>query len=274
MRKVNRITSFEACEGFVRGFCCDNTFSDPMLSNEEQIKNNLINAIERPESHLVIGVFDERQMVGLFSFLVLEEERYLEMLAGLSRDGEAYREMLAYLQARFPSYTADFVFNPNNALLYDLLKRRGAALEAEQQKMVLAGTVPDVDLSGVEQLTETYIPSYLNIHNTDVYWTGEKILEATDRFRTFVAIENGAVVGYLDVTCSFEENEVFDLLVQKEHRRKGYGRKLLAKALERNKPNGMMLLVDIENEPAIHLYESMGFEKAEHQNSIVAHFQV
>lgn len=275
MRQIKIITSFDGCEGFVRGFCRDNAFSDPMLSNDEQIRCNLRKAIEKPEDHLVIGVFDGQKMVGLFSFLALGEEKYLEMLAGLSRDEEAYREMFGYLHERFPSYSADFVFNPHNRLLYDLLKQRGAEFETEQYKMVFAShDVPHIDTSGVEMLTEKTIPSYLAMHNTDLYWTGDKVIGAADRFRTFVAVEDGQAVGYVDVTHCFEENEPVDLLVKEGHRRKGYGRKLLAKALEMNAPKGMMLLVDIDNEAAIRLYRSLGFEKAENQNSLTAHCQV
>ncbi len=275
MRQIKNIASFDECEAFVRGFCHNNAFSDPMLSNDEQIKHNLIKAIENPKDHVVLGVFDGRRMVGLFSFLALAEEKYLEMLVGLSRDEEAYGRIFEYLDEHFASYSADFVFNPNNRLLYDLLRRRGAEFETEQYKMVFAShDVPQIDTSGVELLTEKTIPSYLAMHNTDLYWTGGKVIEAADRFRTFVAVENEQVVGYLDVTHCFEENEPFDLLVQAEHRRKGYGRKLLAKALERNAPKGMSLHVDIDNEPAIRLYESLGFKKAENQNSITSHYKV
>ncbi len=272
MKQIKIITSFDECEAFVRGFCRDNAFSDPMLSNGEQIKRSLIKSIEKPKDHLVLGVFDGRQMAGLFSFLVLTEEKYLEMLAGLSCDKDAYSEMFAYLRGHFASYSADFVFSPNNRLLCQLLRRQGAEFETEQQKMVFSSPdVPHMDTSGIELLTEKYIPAYLKIHNTDLYWTGEKVIEATDRFRTFVAIEGETVVGYVDATHCFEENEPVDLLVQADHRRKGYGRKLLVKALEKNAPKKMTLLVNVDNEPAIRLYESLGFEKAENQNSITAH---
>ncbi len=46
------------------------------------------------------------------------------------------------------------------------------------------------------------------------------------------------------------------------------------KALEMNKPKGMMLLVEIHNEAAIHLCESVGFEKADHQNGVTAYLQI
>lgn len=45
-------------------------------------------------------------------------------------------------------------------------------------------------------------------------------------------------------------------------------------ALETNRPKGMTILVDIDNAPAIRLYKSTGFEKVEHQNSLVAHLQL
>ena len=64
---------------------------------------------------------------------------------------------------------------------------------------------------------------------------------------------------YFDVTKNNEENEPFDLLVKADSRRLGWGRKLLAKAIEANQPKGMMLIVDVDNAPAIALYRSMGF---------------
>ncbi len=144
----------------------------------------------------------------------------------------------------------------------------------EQQKMVLKAFVPGSDTSGVQLLSPNNAQAYFDIHNQDMYWTGEKVAAAQDRFRTFLAIDHGKVVGYLDVTYTFDENEPFDLLVLPEYRRKGWGRKLLAKALEMNEPKGMMLLVNVDNEPAIKLYSSMGFEKEEGSNSLLAQLKI
>ena len=119
---------------------------------------------------------------------------------------------------------------------------------------------------------DQYAEQYCAIHNKDMYWTGEKVMQAQDRFHTFLAIRDGRVVGYIDVTCTFKENEPFDLFVPEEYRRMGYGRKLLAKALEANAPNAMSVLVDADNVPAIRLYASMGFAKK--QNILTAHWTV
>lgn len=271
---IQRVEAYEQCSRFIEGFYGDPAFSDPMLSDEEQLKNNLINALRKTDSHAVLGVYRQAEMVGLFSFLTLREEQYIEMLVGLSRDSEAYTDIITYLEQHYPSCNADFVFNPNNYLLKEALAQKSAQFETEQQKMVLTQSTPRVDTADIELLSEPYMQQYLAIHSQDVYWTGEKVAAAAEKFRTLLAIEDGKVVGYIDVTHCFEENEPFDLFVLESHRRKGCGRKLLAKAIYMNKPNGMILMIEADNIPAIRLYESMGFEKAENQNSLSAHWRI
>ena len=125
-----------------------------------------------------------------------------------------------------------------------------------------------------QEFSEQYAAEYCVIHSRDVYWTGEKVAAAPERFRIFLAIDGGRVVGYLDVTHCFEENEPYNLFVLPEYRRRGFGRKLLAAALECNRPKGMMLLVDTDNVPAIRLYASMGFQTVRGQNSLTAHWEI
>lgn len=271
---IRIIKTYDECRDFAFGFNDDLHFSDPMLCHEEQFQNNLVGSIEKPDKHCVLGIYREEQMIGLFAFLVLRDEHYIEMLVGLSREKEAYLEMFHYLKHHFPGYSADFVFNPGNFILKELLELYNADFEPEQQKMVLGTPVLGLDTTGVELLSEKYKEPYCAIHNKDMYWTGEKVAQAQDRFRTLLAIHDGKVVGYMDVTYTFKENEPYDLLVLEEYRRMGYGRKLLAKALEMNQPNGMMLLVDVDNDPAICLYESMGFVKVQGQNNLMAHWTV
>ena len=136
------------------------------------------------------------------------------------------------------------------------------------QKMVLVDQNLDVDTMGVEVLSEPYWEQYKAIHGKDVYWTAERVIEAPYKFRTLIAIDGQKVVGYMDVTHCFDENEPFDVWVEPPYRRRGWGRKMVAKAIELNRPKDMMLLVDVSNEPAINLYESMGFVKVKGQNNL------
>ena len=270
---IQIIKSYDECREFASSFQGDPNFSDPMLSDEEQVQCNLINAIDRTDRY-VLGVYQDATMIGLFTFLVLRDEQYIEMLVGLSRDKEAYLEVFRYLEQCYPGYSADFVFNPGNYLLKELLDLRNAEYEPEQQKMVLGTPVLGIDTTGVELLSEQYTEQYCAIHNKDMYWTGEKVVQAQDHFRTFLAIHDGKVVGYMDVTYTFKENEPFDLLVLEEYRRMGFERKLLAKALEMNEPNGMMVLMDVDDASSICLYESVGFSEVQGQNNLTAHWTV
>lgn len=270
---IRQLTSLDGWQAFVEDLCDDPDFSDPKLSDAEERWNKLVSALNRPDKR-ALGIYRGGEPTGLFAFLVLPEDRYLEMLVGLSREAGAWEEIAAWLRERYPGWQADFVFNPNNTLITALLERLGAELFPEQQEMVFAGTAADADTAGVELLSEPYREQYFAMHSKDVYWTGERVVVAPERFRTFVAVEAGAVVGYLDLTVGLKENEPVDLLVRKEARRRGWGRKLLAAALEANRPAGMRLLVDTDNEPALRLYGSMGFVRVEGKNNRTASWQI
>lgn len=271
---IEMLQSIHQCREFVGEFYADPQFSDPMLANAEQFQRNLANCIEKPEQHLALGVYSNGQIIGLFTFLVIKEEGYMEMLVGLSRVQEAYEEMFRYLEQHYPGYDVDFVFNPKNHIMKQLLEARGAEFEPEQQKMVFVGPVLETDTAGVEVYSATYQADYMDIHNKNTYWTAEKVVSALDRFRVLVAVHEGHVVGYLDVTHCFDENEPYDLLVLEEYRGMGYGRKLMVKALELNGAKGMMLMVDVDQIPAIGLFESVGFEKVDNQSNLTAYWKV
>ncbi|NJE74870.1 hypothetical protein E0L15_09685 [Pseudoflavonifractor sp. SW1122] len=132
---IRSIRTMDECMEFARGFHGDAHFSDPMLSNEEQFQTNLVQCVEHPDQHCALGVYLGEQLIGLFTFLVLPEERYLEMLVGLSRDRRAYAEMFRYLERHYPGYSADFVFNPRNHLFcYQLGYLRKGMLSLGQMR--------------------------------------------------------------------------------------------------------------------------------------------
>lgn len=270
---IKPVGSYADCREFAESFQADTDVSDPMLSTEEQIRCNLEKAFTRPNRQ-ILGVYQDGQLAGLFVLLVLDEDKYLEMLVGLSREAQAYRELMEYLARNYPGWEADFVFNPRNGLLKATLEDVRAEFEQEQQKMVFSGSVIPGDSTGIQEFSEQYAAEYYVIHSRDVYWTGEKVAAAPERFRIFLAIDGGRVVGYMDVTHCFEENEPYNLFVLPEYRRRGFGRKLLAAALECNRPKGMMLLVDTDNVPVIRLYASMGFQTVRGQNSLTAHWKI
>lgn len=258
---------------FIRTCNADPDFRDPMLLTEQQLRRNLLDAPENPNTR-VLGTFEGETLTGVFALLVLEDERYLELLAGLSRSAAAYDELLAHLQSAYPGYQADFVYNPRNRLLQTALEALDAEFEPEQQKLVLRKHAPYVPDARIVPYRPEFRAQYLALHTGDRYWTGERVLAAPEIFRVLLAIEDGAVSGYIDLTHNSTENEPYDLFVCEESRRRGLGRALLSAAVQENRPNGMSLLVDIDNAHAIRLYESQGFARAEGENNITAHVRL
>ena len=251
----------------------DPDYRDPMLLTHDQLRRNLLCAPEEADKR-VFGTFEDGTVTGVFAFLVLEDERYLELLAGLSRSAAAYDELLAHLQSAYPGYQADFVYNPRNRLLQTALEALDAEFEPEQQKLVLRKHAPYVPDARIVPYRPEFRAQYLALHTGDRYWTGERVLAAPEIFRVLLAIEDGAVSGYIDLTHNSTENEPYDLFVREESRRRGLGRALLSAAVQENRPNGMSLLVDIDNAHAIRLYESQGFARAEGENNITAHVRL
>lgn len=269
---VTVTSEIEKYVAFARQINADKDYSQPLLDSD-LIEEKLERAVHNTDDR-VLAVFDKEKIIGLFVLLAIDDEKYVEVTMGLSKSQCAYIELFDYLSQYFNGYQIDFSFNPCNEILRNILKTKNALFREEQQKMVLKQILEIDDISGIELIDDKYIRGYLAIHDTSNYWTGERVLEEPDRFYVLVATEENNVVGYLDLTKNYKENEPYDVFVKDEYRRKGYGKKLLAKAIELNNPKGMSLMVDVDNVPAIRLYTSMGFDKVEGQNCVYATWNV
>lgn len=78
-----------------------------------------------------------------------------------------------------------------------------------------------------------------------------------------VAKEKEKILGYVGMYISFEEGEITNVAVLKDAQNSGIGKSLLEKAFEEAFVLGVervVLEVRVSNEPAIHLYQKMGFE--------------
>jgi ribosomal protein S18 acetylase RimI-like enzyme len=121
--------------------------------------------------------------------------------------------------------------------------------------------------------SDKYKEQYVNLHLKEAYWTGDKVLSAFNKFRVILAIKDNKVVGYIDITHKYEENEPYDVFVKEEYRNMGIATDMLSYAIELDKNKRIMLLVDIDNEIAIRLYEKLGFKKVK-GNNITAHLKI
>ena len=265
---IQKIHSFDEYEGFIRELAGHPLYSDPHFTYD---KDNLYRSLKAKDEY-TFAVLENGTTVGLFVWIVLPDDRYIEMLIGFTKKEEAFTEMLSYMEQNYCGYHMNFVFNPLNAAISRPLKMKGATFDPEQQKMLLTGPTPNVSTNQIELLSEKWTEQYCNLHNVDTYWTAERILSAQDSFRVLLAIKDGQVQGYLDVQYCYEINEIYDLFIKPEASQQGYELALLGKAIELNKPHQMMVVVDVDAKAEIELYTAAGFNKMEGQNSITASY--
>ncbi len=266
---IQEIHSLEEYEAFIGELAEHPFYSDPHFTYD---KENLYRSLQAKDKS-IFAVSENGTTVGLFSWLILPDDRYIEMIIGFTKEEKAFTEMLSYMEKNYCGYHMDFVFNPLNAAIFRPLKMRGAAFDPEQQKMILTGPTPKVSTGPIELLSEKWKKQYCDLHNADTYWTAQRILSAQDRFRVLLAIKDGQVQGYLDVQCCHEVNEIFDLFIRPDALQQGYELALLVKAIELNRPHQLMVVVDKDAKAEIELYTAAGLQKMEGQNSITASYQ-
>lgn len=94
MISIQPLCDLRPCLPFALAINADPCLGDPMLRSQEQLQINLLSAQDKA-SHQAFGTYEGERLAGLFVFLILPDERYIEMLAGLTRQPAACEAMLA-----------------------------------------------------------------------------------------------------------------------------------------------------------------------------------
>lgn len=266
---IKEIYSFDLYEEFIKSFSGNSVFADPHFEFDN---GNLYNSL-RPNNKKAYIVAEGEKVSGLFVWLIIPNEKYIEMLIGLSKEESSIREMLAFIENEYKGYQLDFVINPQHNLFCNLLQSKNAKFGEEQQWMAWENEIVNQYQHKIVLLTQEYEAQYIEKHSKDTYWTAEKVIEAKDRFRVFLAIHEEKVVGYIDVTYCYEKNEPYAIWVDNEFQNTGYEQALLQAAIKMNKPKKMMVLVDINNLAEIEMFKSIGFVPVVGTNSVYATYK-
>jgi hypothetical protein len=264
---IKEIKNLDIYKDFIESFEKDIEFSDPHYTYS---KDNLYKSFEK-KNNCMFATFNETEITGLFVTLVLPIDSYVEIIIALSRIKESYSELIEYLENRYHKYLIDFVINPNNYLIKEVLIKKDAIFEKEQLKMTLTHESKNKINNDIRLFSNEYRSQYLQMHQLNAYWTGEKVLDASNRFRVLLAIKDNQVIGYLDITYSFRENEPYDLfcntndayLVKQD---------LLQKAIELDENKKIMVLCDFDDAQSIEIYKSVGFEIVD-EDSVTVHWK-
>lgn len=267
---IKEIRAWDEYINFINSFMEDESFSDPHMVYSQ---DNLWKALGGKDQK-VYAVLQGDQLFGIFVLMILIEDQYIEMIAALSRERKAYLEMLDFIETNYAGYKADFVFNPNNYVLKAVLEEKSARIDPEQMVMRLEKELPYEKNQDIQLLSDEYARQYLEIHSKDVYWTGDKVIKASHLFRVILAIKDGEVIGYVDVSYGPKGSEVYDLLVKEQYEFQEYGQLLLKEAIEANKPDKMEVFLEVCDKKSSTLYESLGFEPVKGHSSVYATYKL
>jgi len=121
----------------------------------------------------------------------------------------------------------------------------------------------------VRTMTEADIPQVLAIEEATFSepWTADGFRGALEPAYALnlVIEEDGQILGYCGLLQSFEEANITNVAVKADARRRGAGRTMLTALLHAARERGVTdvnLEVRVSNEPALRLYESLGFRRA------------
>lgn len=79
-------------------------------------------------------------------------------------------------------------------------------------------------------------------------------------------LEDGIPIGRLYLDVRADEHRLIDIALLPEHRGKGIGGRLMRDVLDEAAKHGKIVRIHVEtNNPAMHLYDRLGFEKIEEQ---------
>jgi ribosomal-protein-alanine N-acetyltransferase len=91
-----------------------------------------------------------------------------------------------------------------------------------------------------------------------------EIVENSDKTLYLVALTDSKVVGYMGVWKILDEGHITNVAVDPDHRRQHIAEKIIKEMIKRTSEEGITswtLEVRADNEPAIRLYEKMGFRE-------------
>jgi ribosomal-protein-alanine N-acetyltransferase len=121
----------------------------------------------------------------------------------------------------------------------------------------------------LERLKSEHIPAILEIEavSNSAPWSERSFQgELTNPQSIFLtALSDGQIVGYAGLWIVIDEGHITTVAVHPDCRRAGIGRRLTVEILQRGKEQGIecaTLEVRASNDPAIKLYESLGFVQA------------
>ncbi|BCK01149.1 GNAT family N-acetyltransferase [Anaerocolumna chitinilytica] len=240
--------------------------------NPETIRKEIEESIT---SDSAISCWQGERLIGILSCYIDEEKNNgdcnLLIEPAVLYDVVA-KNLFDALHGQFPSsirYT--FFFPKENKQCAEFLQRLGARKEVNEYALILKRkNRKDIfNLENIKELAPERYPQFVELHDSifpGVYISGKDIIEDIGK-RHFIysLVEKEQLLAYSVLRVDNQKHVTAEIVaVRSGFRNKGYGRAVLAylidKAFTDFEAEYVELIVDGDNENAIHLYLDMGFD--------------
>jgi GNAT superfamily N-acetyltransferase len=216
------------------------------------------------DTDFALVMYSGNDITGVGCFFNEPEEQYLECVGGFFDDEADFLLVIPYLQEKCKGSRVDFVYPLENKKILGYLKNAKADFDepALSLKLILKDFVLQESSYKIAVLSEDYCDAYRKIHqDKNKYWKADLVLESPALFMPHLAIHEGTVIGYIDITFGKELVEIYDLFVIDEYRDSGYTEALINEAIRAvlKDNNTLAVHIDLSDSRMKKIYNTFGF---------------
>ncbi|MBT9133467.1 MAG: hypothetical protein DDT38_00188 [Firmicutes bacterium] len=182
----------------------------------DEILNQFERMVEHPHDQLLVAE-GENMIAGVLALFVDPEGKYLQAIGGVFAELDFVSvsdELFTYIQSSFTGYRMHAAYPKENEQAIGFMQSVGAKLEDYDYEFCLSqsGSIEKA-VYGIEELSEAYYEAFVALHNAenpDAFWTGEKLLQALDIFKIYVAIDKQDISGFIVTSLAARaDNEIY-----------------------------------------------------------------
>ena len=240
----------------------------------ESILKQFERMINHPNDEILIST-DTNNILGLLALLVEPEDMYLEIVGGIFAKNNyenVAKEFFQYIRNKYKGYHLDAAYPEENVQAKKFMGSIGAKLmDFDYEYRINKDdfkSLPKID--SIIEINEKHYEDFIKHHNSinpGVYWTGEKLINALDKFDIFLALEDDKVMGSI-VISKFNKkvDEIYFLSVKEEKPNFDLEKNLLNKGINHAFNTGtqeLIFMVEKEGIRMMHICEELGFKKTD-----------
>lgn len=257
---IKKITAEDAAQ-IAEKFLSDERLSPPIISDCPTAE-----FLSRFE--LILGGFQGDRLASAFAFIIDSENRYYEAVWTLTEDTDAVAKAAHYLKENYPNFAGDWVINPQNTAVITALESLDAENYDTSRGYLMDEPTESAALDNILPLEEKYHAEYIALHSKDVYWTAERVI-GSERFATWVALEDGHVAGYIDLFRDPDMSEVYDWQAPNIELKTSLMRTAVSHA---NSP--VFIMMDDSEAENAEILRKLGFKRTMHRDNTTLHLDL